>query len=231
MRRRSWSAVTTPTYFRTLTVGVANLSRKPLNLRMEKAEKAKHEGRAKIKVRKERDYRPHAEFYHAIGVHLAHVKEQQTGFFYSTLSAIVLSAFTVESYLNYVGPLVEPGWDDFDKSSPLAKLRHVASVQKLTLDNSRRPMQTIIQLFKFRNRMAHPRSESILEEFESTEEDYRKYLYTEPRPKWFAFATESNARRCFEDVEQLIEMINASLAKPEISPLSSKGWSGSAGPA
>lgn len=185
--------------------------------------------KTKVKVRKECDYRPHAEFFHAVGVHLQHVKDQHHGYFYSTLSAIMLSAFTVEAYLNYVGPLVEPDWEDFDKASPLAKLRHVAAVLRLTLDNSSRPMQTIIELFKFRNRVAHPRSDRVVEEYENTDDEYLKDFYSEPRPKWFAFATEANARRCFEDVEQLVEEINTKLPKPEISPLSSKGWSGSAG--
>lgn len=30
---------------------------------------------AKVKVRKERHYRPHVEFYHAVSIHLAHVQD------------------------------------------------------------------------------------------------------------------------------------------------------------
>jgi hypothetical protein len=183
----------------------------------------------KVKVRKERDYRPHAEFYHAVWVHLQHVKEQHGGHYYSLLSAFMLSAFTVEAYLNYVGPKVEKGWDDFDKASPLAKLRHVASVLSIKLDDSRQPMQSIIELFSFRNRLAHPRASHVVEEYESTQDDYLEDFYSEPRPKWFAFATEANAHRCYEAVGSLIQTINASLPTPELLPLSGNGWSGFAG--
>lgn len=197
---------------------------------MDTPQKTKSNVKTKVKVRKERDYRPHAEFYHAVRIHLEHVKAQHEGHFYSRLSAFILSAFTVEAYLNYVGPKVEPGWDDFDKASPLAKLRHVASVLNVKTDDSRRPMQTIIELFIFRNRMAHPRASRVIEEYESTEDEYLKEFYSEPRPKWFGFATEVNARRCYEDVGLLIKTINNSLPKPELLPLSNNGWSGSAGP-
>ena len=181
-----------------------------------------------VKVRKERHYRPHAEFFHAARVHLEHVKEQQSGFYYSLLSAFLMSAFTLEAYLNYVGPIVEPGWDDFDKGSPLAKLRHVARVVSIQLDSSSRPMQSIIELFIFRNRMAHPRASHVVEEHLSTPEEYQKHLYSEPRPEWMAFATEKNASRCHEDVGIIIDAINAKLPSPDLLPLVDMSWSGSA---
>ena len=181
-----------------------------------------------VKVRKERHYRPHAEFYHAAHVHLEHVKEQQPGFYYSLLSGFLMSAFTLEAYLNYVGPIVEAGWDDFDKASPLAKLRHVARVVGVPLDSGCRPMQSIIELFTFRNRMAHPRASHVVEEHLSTPEEYQKHLYSEPRPEWMAFATEDNALRCHADVGAIIEAINAKLPTPDIAPLTGMMWSGSA---
>lgn len=140
----------------------------------------------------------------------------------------MLSAFTVEAYLNYIGPQVESGWDDFDKSSPIAKLRHIASVLDIKLDDSRQPMQSIIELFAFRNRMAHPRAAHVVEEYESNVQDYHIDFHSEPRPKWFAFATETNARRCYKEIAALIGSINAQLPTPEVLPLSDMGWSGSA---
>lgn len=181
-----------------------------------------------IKVRKERYYRPHTEFYHAISVHLKHVKAQQPGCYYSLLSAFLLSAFTLEAYLNYVGPMVERGWEDFDRSSPLAKLRHVACLLGLSLKSSTRPLQTIVALFSFRNCMAHPRALPVVEEYSCTLVRYESDFYKEPRPPWMAFATEQNACRCYEDVGALIELINSKLPLPETLPLHDSGWSGSA---
>jgi hypothetical protein len=181
-----------------------------------------------VKVRKERHYRPHTEFYHAVWVHLEHVEEKQEGHYYSLLSAFLLSAFTVEAYLNHVGPLVEKGWSDFDKASPLAKLRHVACAIDLPLDSSQRPLQSVVELFTFRNNMAHPRSTQLVEESLHTPDDYQLSLYATPRPKWMGFATLKNAKRCYEDVGKLIEAINAKLPTPDLLPLSDISWSGSA---
>lgn len=180
-----------------------------------------------VKVRKEGHHRPHAEFYHAAWVHLEHVKEKRDGYFYSLLSAFMMTAFTLEAYLNYVGPIVESGWNDFDKSSPLAKLRHVACAVGLKLDSSRRPIQSIINLFAFRNQMAHPRASHVVEEHLATPEDYQKYLHSEPKPKWMAYATHENALICHKDVGDIIESINSKLPAPE-STLMNMMWTGSA---
>ena len=181
-------------------------------------------------MRKERHFKPHADFYHAVSVHLKHVQEQHAGYYYSLLSALLLSAFSLEADLNYVGPLIERGWSDFDRAPTLAKLRHVACVLGVQLDPSRRPFQTIIELFAFRNRMAHPRDSQVVEEYTSTPEEYQKRFYTEPRPNWLAFATERNARRCYDDVGATIELLNSKLPQPEHIPLSSSAWIGSASP-
>ncbi|HLP07565.1 MAG TPA: hypothetical protein VK178_05330 [Opitutaceae bacterium] len=181
-----------------------------------------------VRVRKERHYRPHTEFYHAVWVHLEHVRERQPGCFYSMLSALMMSAFTIEAYLNYVGPLVEPSWDDFEKAAPLAKLRHVAAMLRIEVDDGCRPMQTIVDLFRFRNRMAHPRPDHVVEDHLSTDDEYQNEFYTEPRPKWFKFATEANGRRCYEDVGRIVETINSRLPHPEPLPLTDMGWSGRA---
>lgn len=181
-----------------------------------------------LKVRKERHFRPHTDFYHAVSVHLQHVQKKHDGYFYSLLSAIMMSAFTVEAYLNYVGPKVEPGWDDFDKASPIAKLRHVASLLHLELDPSSGPMQTVTELFRFRNNMAHPRPSQLVEETLHTHEDYQKSLYEQPIPKWMNFATEKNAQRCYDDIGKLVATINSKLPEPEILPLHDMSWSGSA---
>src|ERR1017187_5742124 len=110
---------------------------------------------SKVIVRKETHYRPHGDFYHAASVHLKHVEDKVEGHYYSLLSAFLLSAFTLEAYLNFIGPKVETGsgWDDFDKCPTLAKLRHVCSVLGVAVDFGSPPFQSASELFKFRNKM------------------------------------------------------------------------------
>ncbi len=181
-----------------------------------------------VRVRKVRHYRPHAEFYHAAWVHLQHVKEKRDGHYYSLLSAFVMSAFTLEAYLNYLGPKVERAWSDFDRAPVFVKLRHVACIVGLKLDEKKRPFGSVIELFRLRNIVAHPRAESVIEEYSCTPETYQKRFRDEPQPNWKKLLTEKNGQRYHEDVGKLIEQLNAKLEEPEPFPLTSLGWSGSA---
>jgi hypothetical protein len=181
-----------------------------------------------VKVRRERHYRPHVELYHAASVHLD-LEEKTRGSFYFPLSAMMFSAFTLEAYLNYVGrTAVGSGWEDFDKASPLAKLRHVACVLGVQLDPSCRPMQTVIGLLRFRNRIAHARDEHLVETDTASPEEYERKLHTPPLPKWIELATKAQARRCHEDVAQIVELLNSKLPHPETLPLHWDSWSGHA---
>jgi hypothetical protein len=140
----------------------------------------------------------------------------------------MMTAFTFEAYMNYVGPKVEPGWSDFESSSTLAKFRQIALRLNYTLDFSRRPFQSVREVFTFRNRMAHPRDEKLKEEYIATLDDYQKDFYSLSSPKWLAIATEANARRCLEDVEAIMDEINRRLPEPDISSTFIDGGFGSA---
>lgn len=182
----------------------------------------------RVKVTKQRHFKPHAEFYHATTVLLDHVEKKYEGHYYSLLSSLMMAAFTFEAYMNYVGPLVEPGWSDFDKASTLGKFRHISLKLSYKTDFSKRPCQSIRDLFLFRNRMAHPRDEKLKEEYIATVDDYQEHLYSMSSPKWLAIATEKNARRCVTDLRDIMENLNSRLPNPDISAMYIDGGSGHA---
>ena len=88
-------------------------------------------------------------------VHLQHYEDGVEGCYYSLLSSLLLSAFALEAYFNYVGPILEPGWKDFDRAGIWIKLRHVCALSKLPVDTSQGDFQVIKALFDFRNDIAH----------------------------------------------------------------------------
>ena len=184
--------------------------------------------KATVRVTREGRYYPHVEFLHGAGVHLSHVEAKHDGFFYSLLSSFLLSAFSLEAFLNYAGPIVEKVWSEFDRAPTLAKLVHVCTVVGVSVDFSRRPFQTINELFQFRNRLAHPRDEKLKVQSDEDIESYQTVLYSQPLPKWMEYATVARARTCSEDIQAVFDLIEATppFEKVRYAPLI--GWSGSA---
>ena len=137
---------------------------------------------------------------------LEKAKNIREGSFYQIMSCLVFSAFTVEAYLNHVGERKIQFWNEIEKIEPMSKLTVLYSVLKLPFDPSKRPIQTIQQLFKFRNFMAHGRTEKLT----------GRGMLKKPRPdpgenlvetKWEKFCNKKEAERAVKDVRQVLETI------------------------
>lgn len=182
-----------------------------------------------VTVRKERHYLPHSELYHAGRVHLHHYEKEYEGRYYSLISSMLMSAFSLEAYLNYTGPIIEKEWKELDRSSTVGKLVHICRLIEEPLDFSKAPFQTIKELFQFRNKLAHPRDEELLKVYTAPLDGYETDFYSELEPKWKEFVTKKNADRCFKDVAEIMNKINKGLPeKNQYPPTISKPSGGSA---
>src|SRR5204863_3827272 len=119
-------------------------------------------------------------------------------------------------------------WGKVEFRSPLAKLRLLAAEFRVELVARRRPLLTVIELFEYRNWLAHTRSETITEETEHPHDTYEETFYDKPLHRWESFATLSHMARAIEDAEALIILLNGKSPKPEIIPLAMSPHSGSA---
>lgn len=154
----------------------------------------------------EREVRTFAYLHMTAVDALEKAKNIKEGSFYQLMSCLVFSAFTIEAYLNHVGEQEIEYWGEIEKIEPMAKLKVLYSVLKLPFDPSKRPIQTVQQLFKFRNFMAHGRTEKLT----------GKGFLTKPSPdpgqnlvetKWEKFCNEKEAERAVKDVKQILEAI------------------------
>lgn len=84
------------------------------------------------------------------------------------MAALVMTFFTLESYLNYLGEIIDPDtWKnerDFFRSKPyigtIGKLHYLTDYCGLKpFEREKRPFQTIKQLSKLRDFLAHGRTE------------------------------------------------------------------------
>jgi len=161
-----------------------------------------------IKVRKKRDYRPHSEAIHGARVLLRLSEEQKKGCFYQWMGSLLLCAFAYEGYLNFLGRKLLPSWEDYERQvSWQSKTKLIADHIALKLDEGTEPFQSVKQLFKFRDQIAHPKPKEMEEEFETTKEKLESVFYEDTKSDAEKFCSEANAKLCIERVEQMMELL------------------------
>jgi hypothetical protein len=128
------------------------------------------------------------------------------------MASILFSAFTFEAALNHVGAKLVPYWDELERLPWRSKLNVIASCLNIEPDFGRRPYQTLLGLFRFRDATAHGRDESGEFIFEVKDADISKSM---PRPDAEAlrrssshrvsFCTIENAEASFQDSRRIVE--------------------------
>jgi hypothetical protein len=189
----------------------------------------------KAVVTQERDLHMYAELWHASECVLAAGMQQPRGSSWQFLSSIVLTAFAFEAYLNHVGPQVLSCWGSLEKAlSPTSKLQLLCETLKVSLPGTTgdRPQQTIEQLFKFRNTLAHGRSETITPEPKSVDVDKLEAHRTERLlSHWERLIEDCEfAKRAREDVETVLELLQAARPEPKeaLFRIGGRSWSATA---
>tara|TARA_R110000868_G_scaffold25293_7_gene98661 strand:- start:46 stop:618 length:573 start_codon:yes stop_codon:yes gene_type:complete len=142
-------------------------------------------------------------------------EDSQEGQLYTTISALVYCAFTLEAYLNHLGKLKNDDWEKIERRySKIDKYKKFASAGNINFDEFRnRPYRTLKELFGFRDRMAHGRTttESV---------NVSIYMPTDHLPQiyadksWKSFATVENARIAIEDVETIVKELHSANGYP-----------------
>jgi hypothetical protein len=133
-------------------------------------------------------------------------EEDEKGSNYTTMAALLLTAFTFEAYLNHLGEYHFKLWNKDEPIKMQEKCDTLCEKLGLVPDYSRLPYQTLKSLFKFRNTMAHGNS-VILEippnkpKNVSSQDD--PYEHT-PKTDWEEYCTLKNAKRTKEDISEII---------------------------
>jgi hypothetical protein len=140
----------------------------------------------------------HSASWHALQDGIA----EQKGSFYEWMMANVFAAFSLEAYLNHLGPLRFKCWESLEHLSIESKLALLLEDLNQRPDFSRRPFQTVKDMFRFRNQMAYGKGErveeiSIQKLFPSESPRY-------PQVKWETQCTQNTATRFTEDAKAVI---------------------------
>ena len=154
----------------------------------------------------EREIRTYAYLYMASRDALDTATKTDDGQFYKIITSLVFAAFTLEAYLNHIGEIRIEFWEEIESIKTISKLKIIYKNLGLKYDNSKRPIQTVIELFKFRNLMAHGRTKRI------QKQGYTKKEKPDPGEnliigKWEEFVNLKEANRALEDIKEIMESI------------------------
>ena len=163
-----------------------------------------------VKITKNRDYRPHSEALNGAHVLLRLAAEQPKGCYYQWMGSLLLSAFAFEGYMNFLGRIFFPSWGSFERRlSWQLKLTLLGDTIGLAVDPGREPFQTIKQLFRFRDEVAHPKPCELTETYQATREEAESSLkmYEDVKAEVEIFCCEVNAKLCIERVEEMMQLL------------------------
>ena len=162
----------------------------------------------KIEVTKQRKVKTYAELWHTSHCLLEKGIEERKGSLHQFRASLVFTAFTIEAYLNHIGPKVFKCWDDLERLAPREKLNVIAERLQVDVNYGRRPWQVMKQLFGFRNDIAHGKSEVV-----KTSDVVPLHKYSDEhfgdfaRTGWEKYCTRENAQKVREDVEKIVHAL------------------------
>jgi len=187
---------------------------------------AKH----KAKVSKERQVNTYAYMWQASNVMLDKAKKDPEGSDFQLMASLIFTAFTLEAYLNHIGQRIFKCWNALEQLSPSRKLNVIAEKLEVEKDNGKRPFQTVSNLFKFRNDLAHGKSVSLQHQEKAVVVDntFDDYMYERLETPWEEFCTMENAERARVDVESIIRKFHEASGISDDILFASGMWSGSA---
>lgn len=163
--------------------------------------------RIKAVVSRSRDVNMFAELSQGHRVLVENTVELRDGYTYEAMSCLIVAVFKFEAFLNNIGSHLFSFWDELERLPHKNKLAVIAKHLQVGTDFGSRPYQTIIELFKARDQLAHGKPQSLnhdnIVEHGTREELRRK----KPLTKWESLCTIEFAQRAYEDTEQIAETL------------------------
>ena len=155
-----------------------------------------------------REVRTFVDLAHGADVLITKTEQEPKGSYYTTMSALLLTAFTFEAYLNHLGEKTIKFWGEIEPVTVMDKYSVLCKNLGLTPDFSKRPYQTLKALFTFRNAIAHGKSQILQETKEvSSRDDPHDHT---PKAHWEEYSILENAKKAKDDVSQIITELHKS---------------------
>lgn len=179
----------------------------------------------RVRVSKRRTLNTYAELWVGSEFLYRRATDEKRGAYWAAMASLILAAFTFEAYLNHVGPKIFDTWTE--RRSNRSKWAMICKKLGLSFPRGERLARSIADLFRFRNALAHGKSE-VFEPGPRIEnaERFEKPDYYRGRPQawWEKFCSDlENVQRVRADVNEVIRKIHYT-ADIENDPVFSPGF-------
>ena len=177
----------------------------------------------------QREFFAHHMLLHAAELEIEDAELNELGRFNKCLAAMVMTALAVEALLNAVGSRVVSDWSAFERLRPYEKLDILVGQLPIVRDETKEPWTTLAFLGRFRNDIAHPKSEIVATERVLPEVGLSKTAFTAPQSKLEQEITLGNTRRVYAAVHTLKGLFTDALPVKMRFGMYADMWSGDTG--
>lgn len=127
------------------------------------------------------------------------------------MASLVLTAFAFEAFLNHLGARLFAAWSEMESLPPLAKLSVLCERLNVAFDKGARPYQTLTALMKFRNALAHGRTEKLSPKptIQDADTVARSINDDRPRTDWELLCSPEYAERAREDLHAVVVALHS----------------------
>ncbi len=137
------------------------------------------------------------------------------------MASMCFAAFTLEAYLNHILKLLFQCWEDLEQLRPKEKLNLIAEKMGIEIRYGERPWQTIKDVFKVRNELAHGKPVTLRMTLEDPDVEYTEdQAKEELRTIWEKDCTQANVARARADVERILRTLHEKANIPGEDPFS-----------
>ena len=140
---------------------------------------------------------------------LSEATKSEEGQFYNLMSCLVLSAFTLEAYLNHFGQSRNAEWNEIERKYPkLKKYEMFCKKCGIKYNFQKRPYSTMRELFKYRDSMAHGKTTTdYIKKTLPLKNAQQNELTAEP--EWKEYVSIQNAQKAISDVENIVHELHS----------------------
>ena len=115
-------------------------------------------------VSRKRDVNMFAVLSHGNWSILDRAKEKREGYHYELMSCLMFAAFKHEAFINHLGFALISSWNELERKPHREKMAAIAASLNITIDNGRRPFQTLRNLFRARDQIAHGKPSHLVDD-------------------------------------------------------------------
>ena len=159
------------------------------------------------RVSRSRNVNMFAELSHGNWSILDRAKEKRDGYHYELMSCLMFAAFKHEAFINHLGYALIPNWNDLERKPNREKMAVITNELNITIDIGCRPFQTLRNLFRARDQIAHGKPSYLTHANVLESGDREEMRRKKPQTEWESLCTFEFAQQAYDDTEKIADML------------------------